>query len=352
MTLDDLKKLTPVELDFISAHIYKLVKDKVTPETKNDENFISVPKCCPHCGSISFIKYGYNKGKQKYYCKDCNKFFCNTTGTLYHRAQNQYVVWKNFIGCEINGLSLLQSSIQIGKCKTTCFNMRHKLYKAIESLVLDKVLNGLVEIDSAYAKINLKGTKPQNMPRYSKKRGNTSAYSGISNHKICIITAIDENDNMLFRIAGLGPESIDKYSSFKEHFGDSVKLISDSKPCIKQFASVINADIEQIPVIANKKRYSTKNGYTISTVNQLHSDFSSLIDRKHGVATRHLQDYLNWLIFLKMIKYTVKAEAKTSFTYMESMNQVHTIQVREICKKAMPIDLYKAYGGYHFGIFK
>lgn len=351
MTLEELKNLTPVELEFISAHIYKLVKDRVTAETKNDENFIHTPKCCPHCGSSVFIKYGFNRGKQKYLCKGCGKMFCNTTGTIYHRSQNQYVIWKNFIGCEINGLTLLQSSVQIGKCKTTCFNMRHKLYKAIESLVLDTILDGLTEIDSSYVKINLKGTKPQNMPRYSKKRGSKGVLQGVSHHKICIVTAIDENDNMLFRISGLGSESLSKYSMFEKNFGKSVRFVSDSKPCIKSFANIINAEIEQIPVIANKKRYATNNGNTVSSVNQLHSELSTLITRRHGVGTRHLQDYLNWLVFLKMIKYTVKAEAKTTFTYMESMKCAHTIPVRQIYKQDMPIDLKQAYGEYHFGIF-
>ena len=61
--------------------------------------------------------------------------------------------------------------------------------------------------------------------------------------------------------------------------------------------------------------------------------------------------YLNWILFLKKIKYKVKAEARVSFTYMESMKQVHTIAVRNITKLPMPIDLYKAYGAYHYGIF-
>ena len=42
------------------------------------------------------------------YCKDCNKFFSKTTGTLYHRSENNYVLWKKFIECEINGLTLAQ----------------------------------------------------------------------------------------------------------------------------------------------------------------------------------------------------------------------------------------------------
>ena len=293
MTLDDLKKLTPVELDFICAHIYKLVKDKVTEDTKNEENFNHDPDCCPRCRSLSFIKYGFNKGKQKYYCKDCNKFFSKTTGTLYHRSENNYVLWKKFIECEINGLTLAQESVSIGKCKTTCFNMRHKLYKAIEDIVLNTTLSGLIEIDAQYTKINLKGTKPNKMPRYSKKRGNKAAFSGISHHKICLITAVDENDNMLFRIAGLGPESIDKYLLFKDCFKEGSTFISDSKPAIKKFAQEILCSIEQIPVIANKKRYATNNNHTVSNVNQIHSELSILISKKHGIPTRHLQDYLN-----------------------------------------------------------
>lgn len=351
MTLDELKKLTPVELEYISAHIYKLVKDKVTVDTTNDENFNKDPEHCPHCKNRTFIKYGFNKGKQKYYCKCCGKFFSNTTRTLYHKSNNQYLLWKHFIACEINGLSLAQTSIQIEKCRTTCFNMRHKLYKAIEALVLSTTLSGLVEIDSAYTSINLKGTKPDKMPRYSKKRGNKAAYSGISHHKICLITAIDEHDNMLFRIGGLGAESFEKYSKYRNCFNTVTRFISDSKASIKLFAESLNCKIEQIPVIANKKRYSTNNGKTISNVNQLHSEFSILITKKHGVSTRHLQSYLNWLIFIKKVRYTVKDTARSSYTYMETMHQVNTIKVRDICKQEFPIDLLMAYGEYNYGIY-
>ena len=79
------------------------------------------------------------------------------------------------------------------------------------------LIHGLIELDSAYSKINLKGTRPQNMPRSSKHRGrkNASIYSrplrGLSNHKVCLVTATDENGNILFKRAGLRSESYDKY---------------------------------------------------------------------------------------------------------------------------------------------
>lgn len=42
------------------------------------------------------------------------------------------------------------------------------------------------------------------MPRYSKRRTSTnSPYKGISHHKICVVTAIDEEDNIVMKIAGL-----------------------------------------------------------------------------------------------------------------------------------------------------
>ena len=95
---------------------------------------------------------------------------------------------------------------------------------------------------------------------------------------------------MLFRIAGLGPESIDKYLLFKDCFKEGSTFISDSKPAIKKFAQEISCSIEQIPVIANKKRYATNNNHTVSNVNQIHSELSILISKKHGISTRHLQD--------------------------------------------------------------
>ena len=73
-------------------------------------------------------------------------------------------------------------------------------------------MKGNIELDPAYTKIKLKGTKPENMLGLSKHRGKHKSFftkdiRGISGHKICLVTAIDENDNMLFKIGGLGGES-------------------------------------------------------------------------------------------------------------------------------------------------
>ncbi|WP_370805050.1 hypothetical protein [Faecalibacillus intestinalis] len=56
---------------------------------------------------------------------------------------------------------------------TTCFYMRHKLYKVASQIIQEQKLSDEIEIDSQYLSINLKGTKPENMPRYSKKKRKT-----------------------------------------------------------------------------------------------------------------------------------------------------------------------------------
>lgn len=130
MIADVLNNLSPVELDYVCANLFKLVQDKAK-NTTNYDNFKDRPCSCPHYKSKYFIKFGFNNGRQKYYCKSCHKLFSVTTKTLFQCSKSKYSIWKTFIGCEINVLTLEQEKIAIGKSKIICFNMRHKLYRAI-----------------------------------------------------------------------------------------------------------------------------------------------------------------------------------------------------------------------------
>lgn len=353
-----LEQISPIEAEYVYAYIYNLYHKKVTPETTNYENLSTMVECCPHCGSVHFIKYGFtNKGRQKYRCKDCNSIFGPTTGTLFAYSNTSYKDWIQFIACEINGQTLDQETISIGKSRTTCFNMRHKLYSAVKKIQENIVLKGQIQLDPAYTKINLKGTKPQNMPRISKIRGkhktnpNNKELAGISHHKICLISAKDEHDNILFKIAGLGPETIEKLVAFGDYFEVGSTIISDSKPCIINFANQSRMISETIPVIANQQRYTTKKGNSLSEINQIHQEFAELIRKKHGVSTRHLQGYIDWLVFCKQLKYKIDGKRRKVESYVDVMKEYITLKTRTISSKPMPIDLYEAYGEYNYGIF-
>lgn len=354
ITQDFLNHLSPVELSFIRTGIDKLYKEKVTPDTTNYENIESHVQRCPHCGFVHFVKNGFNpKHRQKYRCKDCRAGFMATTGTMFTHSRTSFNTWSTFIAGELNGLTLEQQTVATELSIVTCFNMRHKLYKAISKVQENAVLSGDVELDPSYTSINLKGTEPENMPRMSKHRGKHKStphfhhIPGTSHHKICIVAAIDENDQMLFKIGGLGRESFEILNQYRKHFSDHTKIISDDSHSIQTFVSENGFESDVIPSGA----YVSPNGNTVSSVNELHAEAKNLIRQKHGVSTRHLQGYLDWIVFKKKLKYTLDMRKWKPEAYMESMLEQIPFICRDIVKLPMPIDLYSAYGEYHYGIF-
>ncbi len=139
-----------------------------------------------------------------------------------------------------------------------------------------------------YMKINLKGTKSQKMPRYSKKRGNTSTYSRINHHKIIVIRS-----------------SIRHTTSDGKHLGDANELIEGFQ---------------------KSKKY------------------------KHGTGTRYLQDELNFYTIIKRLKYQLKREEIAGFIF-DLLCKARFISIQEILSTKMPISLKEAYFDYHYGIF-
>ena len=47
------------------------------------------------------------------------------------------------------------------------------------------------------------------------------------------------------------------------------------------------------------------NGYTLSNINSLHSDFKDFLTKFRGVSTKHLKGYLGWFAYIKKLNYTV-----------------------------------------------
>lgn len=346
-----LQNLTPAEIEFISGYIASLVREKVKDDTDNHENLDGAVTHCPKCGSIKYVKYGHNpNNRQKYLCKDCKSVFLSTTGTVFSRSRLSYNDWTSFIAGEINSMTLQQQAIAISKSVTTCFYMRQKLYRAINQLVESQKLSDEIKMDFTYISINLKGTKPENMPRKSKVRGKSDKHNsikGVSHHKICVFTALDSNDNHIVKIAGLGSESYEKLLQFENYFKHGSTVVCDSKTSNTKFIKHIHCKAELIP----SGKHLSKDGNHINDVNHIHSDIKNLNIRYKGISTRHLQDYLTFYCFLKKLTYSIEARRRKMQSYMDILGSDKELLNSDICKIPMPIDLYEAYGEHHYGIF-
>ena len=315
--------------------------------TNNDTKSLK----CPNCGSLKFVKCGHQNGVQRYKCS-CGKTFCSKALSLNYYSKVDLDTWLKVIDYEISGLTLTEISYYLRLSVTTCFRMRHKLYNACSIYLENIKLQGQTEIDCSYIKINLKGTKPNKMPRKSKKNGRGSTYSGISHHKVCIIVGLDEHDNHFMKVAGLGSESFEKYSKFTSNFEKSSILISDSKACIHQFANHLNISDDIIKSIPNDKNYTTENGNNIQSLNEFSKCIADIIRKYHGVSIRHLDGYLAFQSLKKMIHYRNTRDNEANAFITNLTNEAKPKLTKEICKSQLPVDLKEAYWEFNYGIFR
>ena len=313
---------------------------KITKREKNEN-------CCPYCSSESIVKNGHTKNNiQRYKCKSCQKRFNESTKTSFSKTKLTYEIWISFLQCMIDKLSIRKTASKLELNKNTVFAMRHKVLNALSNFRESIKLSGEIEADEKYESINLKGTKPCNMPRASKPRKSKGGSKrGISSHQVCIASAIDEHDNTFFEIVGNGPITSDMV---KIAFNDRIKkdsiMITDCKSSYEQFAKDNNIELEQV----KSGTYKNFNGYTLAEINGIHSNLDLFLRSFTGVSTKHLQGYLDWFSYQKYLNYAVEVlqQSNVMMNYIVSQNSY--IKIEDIYKKDFPVNIYEIYAEYNF----
>lgn len=115
--------------------------------------------CCPHCGSVSVIKYGrHQNGRQKYRCKDCKKIFGDTNGTFLYHSKLNLEQWNRFIHLTMCNLSLPVIRKTMGINIATAWYNRHKLCSLIQQIEGEQDnFPTIVEGDEYYTPLSFKG---------------------------------------------------------------------------------------------------------------------------------------------------------------------------------------------------
>lgn len=330
------KNLLPDELDLINGILSIIIKD--VKNSKNT-NLKYQSKCklikCPKCLSSNVVKNGFKNNTQRYKCKNCNKFFSISTSTITSSIRLSYTQLLNFMLCLINYNTLTETSKIVGISERDTYNLRIKIISTLKSYKTEK-LHGVVQCDEKYVRLSFKGTRTDKMPRKSRRNGFEDRTSGISMDQVCILMAIDEEDNIFIKIVGLGPLSTD---DLKENFSDYINeesiLVTDSKSSYIKFAEDKNLILKQIP----DNKHKTKDGYHLGELNSLMSELDVLLLKTRGLSTRHLQEYLDLFRFRKILRYTVEYIKQNKEMYQYTLIQTSNLKNKEICKRAMPVDV-------------
>ena len=341
-----IKELDPVTIiefkNYVIEHLSDLCSkknsnSKIVSKFKNKEMF------CEECGCKLYKNGKTKNGIQKYICSVCKKTSSETTNTIICHSKLPFEVWRNIIDNLLNGFSLRRIAEENNISVLTSFRVRHKLLYALKNFIENINLSGKIQSDEKYFSINLKGTKKENMPRYSKKRtSKNSPYRGISHHKVCVVSSIDENDNLLLKIVGLGRCTTDMLkNSLGKKLKDAKSVNADSASAYQEFCKEYNLILNAIP-----SGFHSDGIFNISEINGIHSQLETWLSKFKGVSIRHLQEYLDWFVYIFTMKKRFMLSRIKTESYSKLLIDNNYIKSRDIFKIEIPIDLNVAYAEY------
>ena len=178
------------------------------------------PKQCPFCGSIDFIKNGFDtNGIRRYKCR-CGKRFKPTTGTIFDSRKIGICEWIEYCLNIFRYVSLNADSWNNRNAISTSKYWLEKLFLTLENSQKDVVLSGTVWLDETYYSLMLRD-------RIRDEKGNL--LRGLSRNQICIGVATNKEQTLCF-VEGSGkPSQKRSYNTFKDHIASGLTLIHDKE---------------------------------------------------------------------------------------------------------------------------
>lgn len=252
---------------------------------------------CPYCSHKRVRANGKLKGVQRYVCNGCKKNFSETTGKFWYNIKKKEKL-NRYLYCLLSGYSIRKSAKETGISIQTSFDWRHKLLTSFSSISIEE-FQGIVESDDLFFAYSEKGNR--HLERKPKKRGEKASKAGVSNEKVAVIATCDRSGNKDFKVVTRGrisKKDLEKVLSGKLEKAEV--LCSDSHRSYGAFAR--SSKITHKKFNASKGQKTVDKVYHVQNVNNMDMRLRKFMDSFNGVATKYLQNYLNWFLVLEKIK--------------------------------------------------
>ena len=298
-----LPSLSSTEIEELQEILDHLSSSKtIIPKSQQSRRHLLDNKlgCCPHCGHRKYVKFGIDKGSQRYKCKSCNRSFTEYTGTWMAGLQRKDKIDDYlFLMHQEKSLDKIKEALSINK--KTAFDWRHKILSSLQDIDKDN-FTGITESDETFFLDSKKGQFVTG--RASRKRGGTAKTKGISKDLVAVIVTQDRTSTLDFSVATMGRlKKIDVENAIGTRINkDQTILCSDAHVSYKGFAIDNNLEHHTLKGII-KQRVKDKI-YHIQHVNSTHNRVKKWIDNTFwGVSTKYLQQYLNWYRIKEKLKH-------------------------------------------------
>ena len=227
-----------------------------------------LPTICPRCSAKEVIANGRLSEVQRFRCKNCGKNFSETTGKVWYNLKKKDKISK-YVYCLLSGYSIRKSAKEVGISVPTSFTWRHKFLSSFKMVSPDH-FSGIVESDDLFFLHSEKGSKK--LSRLPRKRGR-----------------INKKD-----IARVLKEKVEK----------AEVLCTDSHRSYTSFAKSLK--LEHKKFNASKGQRVVEKIYHVQNVNSMDARLRIFMDGFNGVATKYLQNYLNWFLVLEKVKHSTQ----------------------------------------------
>jgi transposase-like protein len=279
----------------------ELLQELELEETLLDKAGSALPrekKPCPHCHSGSVYKRGKQNGVQMYNCKDCKKWYSETTGTPLCGIQLKDK-WQGYLHCMEQGMAIKKIAKELGISIQTSFDWRHKILSSMDNLVPAE-LSGTVECDELELAVNEKGNR--DLIRKPRKRSSDFKRNQGPDTVVQIVTAVERGGNKYLKAVQtkrLSKKDIQRV--FRAKLAKGTTLITDRHRSYISYAKG-EKQIKHKTVKANKHVDSKDPSVHLQHVNNTHKQLRDFLMPFNGVSSKYLQNYLNWFAYQKQIK--------------------------------------------------
>lgn len=246
-----------------------------------------VPSSCPYCKSKTIIRKGMNGNRiQRYLCKQCNRFFVPTTGTIFDEHKISIREW---IGYSLNILRYVSITADSWNNKNDFKTSRYwlqKLFVVLESYQVDIILSGKVTLDETF--YTLRSEDIELNPDGSRPRG-------LSKNKMCIGVACD-TQKIYCAYEGQGkPSQRGTLAIFKDHIVPGSTLIHDEEKAHKRLVTTLDLVSESYNSKDLKLLDDKKN--PLRRVNEVHARLKDFLNAHPSFIREELPGYLNVFSF-------------------------------------------------------
>lgn len=249
------------------------------------ESRLQPERRCPRCQGDWVVRNGFASGLQRYKCRSCRRTF-NALSTTPLARLRMKAKWLDQQVVLQEGLSVSKAAKTLDVAHSTAFRWRHRFLQLTQQ-VRPAQLTGVVEADEAFFRRSSKGQRPGRVPR---KRGSPVARKDRGSELIPILVARDRSG----ATADFLLEAVSKScfaGSLRGRIQDDAVLCTDGSAALAAAAVELGVQHQAVNTSQGQR---TRGPWHVQNVNAYHHRLKGWIQRFHGVATSHLENYLGW----------------------------------------------------------